>query len=212
MRLNILWMPQLSTSSQDGPVIAFGTAAADFDLRFFLTEAEWREAANLLHPIVGNGFNKPWLRLFLVCCAVFNLIVPVLNGWSWGKLIRDRPQSALAIGLAASFCGFLATGFGMKFLNQRLNRLDLERHILVGEPGVRIAWNGRVFHYQWKDFLYFRHNSNVLILRNPGVRCWTIPLRALPPGSEPRFLELLCKNLPRRQPHSWSPDSSGYPH
>jgi hypothetical protein len=96
-----------------------------FELRFFLTEAEWREAGSLLHPVVGNGFNKPWVRLFVGSCAIFNLIFPILNGWSWGDLIRDRPQSAVVIVLGALFCGFLSTGVGMRFLNHRLNRLDL---------------------------------------------------------------------------------------
>jgi hypothetical protein len=186
--------------------------AAHFELRFFLTEAEWREAGTLLHPVVGNGFNKPWVRLFIGCCAVFNLIVPVLNGWSWSDLIRDRPQSAVAIAVGTLVCGFLATGFGLRFLNQRLNRLDLDRHIVVSEQGVRIEWNGRVFHYGWNDFLYFRSNSTLLVLRNSAARVWTIPLRALAPGTEPRFLEFVARKLPRRQPHSWSPDSSGYSH
>jgi hypothetical protein len=195
------------------PRATVGSNAADyFELRFFLTEAEWREGSNLLHPIVGNGFDKPWVRLFVGSCAVFNLILPVINGWSWGDLIRDRPQSAVAIGLGTLFCGFLSTGFGLRFLNHRLNRLDLERHMLVGEQGVRIQWNGRGFHYEWKDFVYFRNNSNLLVLRNSAYRFWTIPFRALPPDSESRFLEFVSRNLPRRQPHSWSTDSSGHPH
>jgi|SRR5579872_279326 len=192
--------------------IASSDRRTDFELRFRLTETEWREGASLLHPLVGNGLDKPWLRLFIGSCALLNLIFPVLNGWSWSDLLHERPQSALALGLAALFCGFLATGFGQRLLNQRLNRFDLERRVLVGEQGVKIEWNGRVFDYEWKDFLYFRSNSNVLVLRNSLHRFWTIPLRALPRGSESRFLELVSRSLPRRQPHSWSPDSSGYPH
>lgn len=191
---------------------ACSTPALHFELRFFLTEAEWREGASLLHPTAGNGFDKPWVRLFVGFCAVFNLILPVLNGWSWSDFIRNRPQAALAIGLGSLFCGFLSTGFGLRFLNHRLNRLDLERHILVTDKGVRIQWNGRVFHYGWNDFSYFRTNSTLLVLRNSAFRFWTIPLRALPPGTEPRFLEFVSRNLPRRQPYSWSPDSSGHPH
>lgn len=191
---------------------ASSNSTVHFELRFFLTEAEWREAGTLLHPAIGNGFDKPWIRLFTGFCAIFNLVFPILNGWSWSDLIRDRPQSAVAIVLAALFCGFLSTGFGMRFLNQRLNRLDLERYVVVSERGVRIEWNGRVFHYGWNDFSYFRTNSTLLVLRNSVFRFWTIPLRALPPGSELLFVEFVARNLARRQPHSWSKDSSGYSH
>jgi hypothetical protein len=84
--------------------------------------------------------------------------------------------------------------------------------MLVSEQGVRIEWNGRVFQYGWNDFSYFRGNSSLLILRNSASRFWTIPLRALPLGSETIFVDFVARNVPRRQPHSWSPDSSGYPH
>jgi len=202
-------MGQLSTSldQHDQREIVRNHPAAAFDLRFVLTEPEWREGTHLLHPIVGTSYTKPWIRLFWGICAIANLMMPSLHGHSWGEMFSDEPLRAAVAGLMVLICAWGATGIGMKSLDHRLNRLDLDRHIVVTEQGVTITWNQRTWNYAWKDFVYFRETANVVILRNPGIRFWTIPLRALPPGSEARFRELLHSKLPRRQPYSWSPNS-----
>jgi YcxB-like protein len=203
----------LTLSDQGDPREIVGDSSTLFDLRFILTEAEWREGTDLLHPIFGTAYNpKIPLRLFFGLCGVLNLMIPVLNGWSWDELIREQPQRAALTALVAIACALAAMGIGTKALDRRLNRIDLERHIVVTDRGVTISWNNRVFNHEWKDFVYFRETPNVVILRNPGVRFWTIPLRALPSGSKSRFLDLLHRKMPRRQPYSWSPDSSGYVH
>jgi len=206
-------MSDLLTFSDQGDHEIVGDKSICFDLRFILTEAEWREGTDLLHPIFGTAYNpKPPLRIFFAVCGVLNLIGPVLSGWSWGEFLRDQPQRAALVLLVALACALAAAGIGMKALDRRLNRIDLERHIVVTNQGVTITWNNRVFNHEWKDFVYFRETANVVVLRNPGVRFWTIPLRAVPAAGESRFREHLHSKLPRRQPYSWSPDSSRYAH
>jgi hypothetical protein len=197
-------MPSTTLDGLDGESLK---PAQSFDLRFFLTEAELQQGMALLHPIVGNSRS---IRSRLICavCSVICLMGPVLHGWSWGELIHYAPRTAAIVGLAALFCAWCASGIGVNSLNLRMNRVDLDRHIVVSEQGVKIEWNQQTFNYQWKDFVYFRETDALIILRNPGIRFWTIPLRAVPPASQARFLELIHNKLPCRQPYSWSPDSS----
>jgi hypothetical protein len=203
----------LAFSDQRGQREIVGNRSTCFDLRFILTEAEWREGTDLLHPLFGTAYNpKPLFRLFFALCAVLNFVIPILHGWSWDEFLRDQPQRAALVLLGVIACALAATGIGMKALDRRLNRIDLERHIVVTEDGVTITWNQRTWNHEWKDFVYFRETENLVVLRNPGVRFWTIPLRAVPAGSQTRFRELLHSKLARRQPYSWSPDSSHTAH
>src|SRR5215472_10142952 len=115
-------------------------ASAPFDLRFFLIEDELQQAHALLHPVVGTSGSMR-NRLIAAACAVICLIAPLLHGWSWPEFIHDAPLKALNVGLATLFCAWGATGIGMRSLNDRLNRLDLDRHIVVSDRGVTIDWN-----------------------------------------------------------------------
>lgn len=74
-RITIRYMGQLSTSlDQDNQrEIVHTPPSAAFDLRFILTEPEWREGTHLLHPIVGTSYTKPWIRLFWGICAIIKL-------------------------------------------------------------------------------------------------------------------------------------------
>ncbi len=202
--------PKVPDAAIERDVLSASKPAPLFDLRFFLTESEWREASNLLHPIFGSAYSKPWFRLFYVLCAVMCLISPRLNGTSWSELIQYAPGRAVFAALGALAC--TSGALWMKSLDYRLNRLDLDRHIVLSEGGVTITWNGRTWNHEWKDFAYFRESSDIVILRNPGVRFWAIPLRAVPAGQQSQFRELLHRKLTRRQPYSWSPDSSGVAH
>jgi len=197
--------PTLDASHRDSL-----SSGESFELRFFLTEAELQQGHALLHPITGTSRS---LRARLICaaCAVICLGGPILYGWSWPEFIQDAPVGALNVGLAALFCSWCASGIGFGSLNNRLNRLDLERHVVLSDRGVTIDWNEKTFNYQWKDFVFFRENESIVVLRNPGVRCWTIPLRTVPAGRRALFLDLLHRNLARHQPYSWSPDSSRKP-
>lgn len=184
--------------------------AETFDLRFFLTEAELQQGHALLHPISGTS-RSIRSRLFCALCAVICVVSPMLMGWSWTEMFEYAPHRAAIPALATLFCVWGASGIGMNSLNNRLNRIDLDRHIAVSEQGVTIEWNQKTFNYQWKDFVFFRENENLVVLRNPGIRCWTIPLRAVPTARQAKFLNLLHSKVPRRQPFSWSPDSSRKP-
>jgi hypothetical protein len=97
----------------------------------------------------------------------------------------------------------------MKSLDHHLNRLDLERHIILTDEGVAVTLGERHWNYQWKDFVFFRETETVFVLRTAGTKFWTIPTRAFSSADVPRFRELLREKLPRRQPWSWSPDSRG---
>jgi hypothetical protein len=204
-------MASLSTSrervTQDAS--SSGKPAPLFDLRFSLTESEWREAGALLHPISGGAYAKPWLRLFCGFCAVANLMAPALNGTSWSELIQCAPGRAAFAALGAVACA--SGAIWMKSLDHRLNRIDLERHIIMTDASVTVTRNERTWNHRWQDFAYFREGQNIVILRNPGVRYWTIPLRAIPADRQLHFRKLLCNKLARRQPYSWSSDSSGVP-
>jgi hypothetical protein len=181
---------------------------ASFDLRFFLTEPEWREAIRLLHPIVGRQYVKRLLRVVNGCGAIIIIMVPHQFGWSWSLLFQVRPVQAVFLAALVFVCVWSATGVGMKGLDHRLNRLDLARHIVVSDQGVNVDWNAQTWNYQWKDFVYFRETEDLVVLRTAGTKFWTIPIRVLQPGDAARFRELLRRNLPRRQRWSWSADSS----
>jgi len=180
-----------------------------FDLRFNLTESEWKESSNLVHPIFGGAHTKPWARLFCGFCAVINLIAPTLNGTSWGELIRYAPSRAIFAGTAMLLCAGAA--IWMKPLERRRNQLDVERHVVLSEHKVTVTLNERVWNNLWTDFMYFREGPNVAILRHSVLTFWTIPLRAIPIERQSEFRQLLNSKLARRQPYSWSPDSSSVP-
>jgi hypothetical protein len=188
---------------------AHDPAAICFDLRFFLSQAEWKEAAQVLHPIVGNPRVKPFVRVFngLVAIGMF-LLPPKLFHQSWLELFKTTPPFAIFLALMALFCAWSATGIGVKSLDQHLNRLDLERHMVVTQEGLTVAMGERRYKHQWKDFVFYRETPSFLILRGTGVQFWTIPLRAIPPTDLPAFRDLIGHKLPRRQRWSWSPDSS----
>jgi hypothetical protein len=57
--------------------------------------------------------------------------------------------------------------------------------------------------------MHFRQGPNVVILRHSVLTFWTIPIRAVPVEKQSEFREFLNRKLARRQPYSWSPDSSG---
>lgn len=180
-----------------------------FDLHFFLAESEWRTAVRLLHPIAGRPYVKSLLRVLNGCGAIIIATIPHRFGWSWPLLFRFQPVQASFLAAIALVCLWSATGVGMNRWNHRLNRLDLERHIVVCDQGVTVDWNARAWNYRWNDFVYFRETEGIVVLRTTGTKFWTIPMRILQPEGAVRFRELLAQKLPCRQPWSWSPDSSG---
>jgi len=191
---------QSKTGSLDEPTVSL-------DLRFYLTESELREAACLLHPVIANRFVKPLVRVFNGCAAIIILMVPSRFGWTWQDLLRHSPHHAVLLGVVALGCAWTATGVGMKSLDHHLNRLDLERHIVLSDQGVTVTLGERRSYSPWNDFVFFRETPTIFVLQTTGTRFWTIPRRVLSPADVGRFRELLCKKLPRRQPWSWSPDS-----
>jgi hypothetical protein len=191
---------QSKTGSLDKPTISF-------DLRFFLTESELREAALLLHPLIANRFVKPLVRVFNGCAAIIIFMVPGRFGWTWHDLLRYSPHHAVFLGIIALGCAWTATGVGMKSPDRHLNRLDLERHIVLSDQGVTVTLGERTWNSPWKDFVFFRNTPTIFLLRTTGTKFWTIPRRALSPADVARFRELLREKLPRRQPWSWSSDS-----
>jgi hypothetical protein len=154
--------------------------ALSFDLRFKLTESEWKEASNLVHPILGGAHTKPWARLLCGFCALINLIAPTLNGTSWSELVRCAPGRAVFAGTA-----------------------------MLSDQTVIVTLNDRTWNNLWADFMHFRQGPNVVILRHSVLTFWTIPIRAVPVEKQSEFREFLNRKLARRQPYSWSPDSSG---
>ncbi|HYM79418.1 MAG TPA: YcxB family protein [Candidatus Dormibacteraeota bacterium] len=192
--------PDLSEVPTDRPTVSV-------DLRFFLAEPEWREATVVLHPIIANRFVKLSVRVFNGIMAGLILMLPGRFGWTWQDLFRYDTFRALFMAAVVLGCAWTATGIGMNFLNHRLNRLDLERHIILTDQGVTVTLGERIWNSPWKDFVFFRDTPNIFILRTTGTKFWTIPRRAIPPADVPRFCDLLREKLPRRQPWSWSPDS-----
>ena len=152
-----------------------GQPAISFDLRFFLTETEWREATVVLHPVIANRFVKPAVRLFNGVMAVVIFMVPGRFGWTWHDLLRYSPHHAAFLALVVLGCAWTATGIGMKSLDHHLNRLDLERHIILTDEGVTVTLGERHWNYPWKDFVFFRDTPNVFVLRTTGTKFWTIP-------------------------------------
>ena len=101
-------MAQPSTSLDDRVEIADQAASVRFDLRFYLNESEWLEATNLLHPIIGSIYSRPWVRLFSGVCAAWIIMMPtLLGGQSWHDMLLYQPTRAAFLGLIA-----LASAFG----------------------------------------------------------------------------------------------------
>ena len=184
--------------------------AQSFDLRFKLTESEWKESSNLVHPIFGSAHTKPWARLLCGFCALINLIAPSLNGTSWGELIHHAPGRAVFAGTAMILCA--AAAIWMKPLERSRNWLDVERHTMLSDQTIIVTLNDRSWNNRWTDFMYFRQGASVVVLRHSVLTFWTIPIRAVPFERQSEFRELLNRKLARRQPYSWSPDSSGVMH
>jgi YcxB-like protein len=166
---------QSKTGSLDTPTISF-------DLRFFVTESEWREASALVHPIIANRFVKPLVRVFNGCAAVFIFMVPGRFGSTWPDLLRYSPHHAGFLLVVALGCAWTATGIGVKSLNHHVNRLDRERHIVVSDQGLSVTLGERHWNHHWKDFVFFRDTPKLIVLRATGTRFWTIPTRAIPPA------------------------------
>jgi YcxB-like protein len=201
-------MTQPETLRPRDTVSSSSKPTASFDLRFFLTEPEWREAILLLHPFVGRQYIKSLLRVVNGCGAIIIMMVPHRFGWSWPLLFQLRPAQAVFLAALVFVSVWSATGVGMKRLDHRLNRLDLARHIVVSDQGVNVDWNAQTWNYQWKDFVYFRETEELVVMRTAGTKFWTIPIRVFQPEDAARFRELLRQNLPHRQPWSWSAGSS----
>jgi len=183
-----------------------------FDLRFFLTEAEWLEATHVLHPISSKPAARILGRLINAVLAVALLLLPHTLGRSWTEIFRFSPLGTIPPLLMFCLCAWNASGIGMKAINHRLNRLDLERHIVLTDRGADVTQGEYVRNYQWNDFTYFRETPALFVLRTSGTKFWTIPRRVLNSADAESFRQFLCQKLPRRQPWSWSPDTSGVAH
>jgi len=180
-----------------------------FDLRFLLTEPEWREACRVMQPLASKPGLKLLGRLINAVWAIVLLLLPYKLGYSWSEMFRTHTFGTVPIAAMVCLSVLGATGIGIKSLNHHLNRLDLERQIIVSDQGVKVTLGERVRNLQWKDFVYFSETSALFVLRTSSTQFWTIPMRVLSPKDIERFRSLLCDKLPRRQPYSWSPDSSG---
>lgn len=166
------------------------------DVRFLLRESEWRAACRMLRPFVANPNIKPFLRILNGFGALLFLAFPHLFHGSWASLFPGEPIPALFLLAMGLLCLWSATGIGMKSLDHRLNRLDLERHIVVSNNGVFVDFNGRTRKYEWKDFACFRESPELFVLRTTGTKFWTIPIRVISPKSLPDLRQLLNEKLP----------------
>jgi YcxB-like protein len=165
------------------------------ECRFFLTRDEIDKAATLLHPWANSRYGKLLSRGMCGLSALAVPWIPGLLGKSWREVFATQPGVALAaIGLGL-FWAWAAVGCpGMK----ALNRLDLERRIVVSDLGVEVTCGRRTFTYDWPRLFCYREAPGLFVVRTRFARFWTIPRRALQPGDGERLRSLLAKRLPDR--------------
>lgn len=170
------------------------------DVRFLLSEGELREAFAALHPLMTNRRFKAVGRVINGIATVFYLRLPYLIGQSWGQFLQTQPVEAVFLAALALVSGWSATGsIGNKAIDRFLNRLDLERYLVLDARGVKITRGDRNWDYAWRRFAFFHETSESFILQTTGISFWTIPKRAFDTRGEQDFRALLVARLPRRR-------------
>jgi hypothetical protein len=201
-------MPGISTSSDSltlgqHPEPSSGLCAETlFDVRFLLTEPELQEAAAKRNPLAHNPFVKVLAQVISGLGAVFLPLVPHMLGQTWLELLKSQPVGTVFVITVTVVNLWVATGaIGSAALNRRVNRLDLERHIMFTDLAVQITHGGKTREMAWKRFSSFAETPDLFILETVGIQFWAIPKRALPPGCAQKFrLFLTSKVRPAGEP------------
>jgi YcxB-like protein len=174
--------------------------ARTLEVRFFLSERELKEAFATLHPLITDRRFKTVARVLNGLAAVFYLSLPHLVGQSWKRFLQTQPVEAVLLVAAALVSGWSATGsIGSKTIDRFLNRVDLERHVVLADRGVTIARGDRTREYEWRRFMFFRETADLFILQTTGTSFWTIPKRVFDRQGEQDFRAFLGRKLHERQ-------------
>jgi YcxB-like protein len=189
----------VSDAAQAGNIPESLEPPKSLDVRFLLSEHELKEAFAALHPLITNRRFKAVGRVINGLAAVFYLGLPHLVGQSWRQFLQTQPVEAVFLAVLALVTGWTATGsIGNKAIDRFLNRLDLERSMVLDDRGVRISRGGRNWNYAWRRLTFFHETPELFILQTAGISFWIIPKRVFDAQGEREFRDFLIAKLPRR--------------
>ncbi len=167
-----------------------------FDVRFLLTNDELKEAAAVRKTFANSLFGKTMGRVITGVGTIYFACVPYLRGTTWSDLIAEYPLRAMVVGAMVVLDFWVTIGMpGKNRLNRAVNRLDVERHIMIDDGGVDVTHGENRYQSKWSDFKCFQETANVFVLLTTFERFWTIPKRVLPTGSIESFRSLLQRKL-----------------
>lgn len=179
------------------------------DVRFLLSERELKEAFAALHPLITNRRFKTVGRVINGLGVVFYLKLPHLIGQSWEQFLQTQPVEAVFLAALALVSGWSATGnIGSKAIDRFLNRLDLERYIVLDDRRVKITRGDRNWDYAWRRFAFFHETSESFVLQTTGISFWAIPKRVFDTQGEREFRAFLVTKLPPRRKFFFHPRSA----
>jgi hypothetical protein len=127
--------------------------AEPFAFRFFLTADELNEAAALRKTFLNSRDGKIFGRIVCALGAPFFLLKPYFMGTNWTDLLHADPVRASFLLALAALDLWVVTGqIGVRWLNIRMNRLDLGRQLVLSDAAVHVTHGSQQFHRKWNEF------------------------------------------------------------
>lgn len=174
------------------------TQAPAFDFRFFLRDAELREAAAHRKTFWRSPEGRIFTKVVTGFGAIYFSLFPYLHGMTWHEFLPISPIKATYLGAAAVLDVWVATGsVGVQHLNRIANRLDLERRIVLSEDGVVVLHGSKRHQFRWNELRGFQETENLFLLLTGEHTFWTIPKHIV--GSDvSRLQSFLLTKTPKK--------------
>jgi len=173
--------------------------AEPFTFQFFLTVDELNEAAGLRKTFLNSRDGKILGRIVCGLGVPYFLLKPYFMGTNWTDLLHADPVRAFFLLSVAALDLWVVTGqIGVRWLNARMNKLDLVRQIVLSDAAVHVTHGAQQFHRKWNEFRWVQETPNLFVLQTLGRQFWTLPKRVIP-NSRRAELELFLKSkLPQK--------------
>ena len=169
------------------------------DVRFFLKSEELDEAASIRNVTSNQKSHKALMRTICGLGGVYAAIMPYMKGASWSIWWHHRPDAFMFWGALLILDIYIVLGQpGIRKLNRKANRLDVERRLCISHRGIDITHGSLRQQKQWKDFSFFQETPTIFLLQTTGASFWTLPKRAIPAGRGDQLQALLRAKLQRR--------------
>lgn len=156
------------------------TQTPGFDVRFFLTEPELKEAVTRRKSFWRSTEGKILTKVITGFGAIYFPLFPYLHGMTWPEFLAVSPIKATYLAAAAVLDIWVATGsLGIQHLNRIANRLELERRVILSDDGVVVLHGTKRRQFRWNQLRGFQETENLFLLLTGEHTFWTIPKRTV---------------------------------